>query len=142
MGGSRRLILSVLLSALCGLIASGCITPGKPAEEQDLLRTTEIYNKLMASHQFDKAISFVASPYRAEFDARSRKAQDLKILDHRLVNAIYLKEKGEAHLVVEFEYYYVSSPRKQFYTDTQKWLYVVEEGSGAWRLASPFPAFP
>lgn len=142
MQSTRSLTLTAVLITLCSLIASGCITPGKPAEEQDLLRTTEIYNKLMASHQFDKAISFVASPYRAEFDARSRKAQDLKILDHRLVNAIYLKERGEAQLVVEFEYYHVASPRKQLYTDTQKWLYVVEEGSGAWRLASPFPAFP
>lgn len=108
----------------------------------DFERDFKKYNELLRWHHFEDAGRFPAEAISGQFMERVKAAKNVAVVEYRVVSVRYNKEKKDAEVKVEIDYYLLSSGRIKTLVDTQKWAYLGKEGAGAWKLMSLFPEFP
>ena len=122
---------------------TACAGEALKSTREDLLSSITGYNDLLRRGEFDKAKSFVVESKQAEFDARAKAAQGVKVAEYRLMRTDFETEKGEE--IIDVELKYTISPGSEVKTliDKQKWsfVYVKEEKKKRWRLFSALPEF-
>ena len=135
----KRIIL--LLSAV--VLMGACQTMRNKSAIESFEQSSTTYNKMIRWDEMTSAQSaFPPEELREDYGRRVEAAKGVKITDYRVKSTECSPEKGEATVIVEFEYYREPSVTTRTVMDVQKWKYVDEKGSRAWRLMSLLPHFP
>lgn len=135
----KRIVLLLSAVALLG----ACQSMRNQSASDDFKRASDSYNNMIRWDEMESAQwAFPPEQLREEFGRRVESAKGVKISDYRVKRYECLPEKGEATVIVEFEYYHESSLKAKKVRDTQKWKYVDENGKKVWRLMSLLPLFP
>ena len=100
------------------------------------------YNDMIRWHDMSSAVSFAADSLGEEFMARVKAAKDVQVVEYRILKTKYNEAQGEAEVLVEIDYYRLSSNRLMTLVDVQKWAYIFEGGEKHWKLVSLLPEFP
>lgn len=130
----RKYLLAIILMVIS---LTACSHNVREEFDQSLRQ----YNDMFRWNELDTASMFVADSLREDFIARAKAANNLRIVDSRIVGARYDEKKHEASVDVRIDYYLISSARVKTLRDTQKWAYREERGVKGWRLMSPLPEF-
>ena len=135
----KRIIL--LLSAV--VLLGACQTMRNKSASESFEQSSTTYNKMIRWDEMTSAqYAFPHEELREEYGRRVESAKGVKITDYRVKSTECPPEKGEATVIVEFEYYREPSVTTRTVMDVQKWKYVDEKGSRSWRLMSLLPQFP
>jgi len=135
----KRIIL--LLSAV--VLLGACQTMKNKSASESFEQSSKAYNKLIRWDEMTSAQwAFPPEELREEYGRRVESAKGVKITDYRVKSTECSPERGEATVIVEFEYYREPSVTTRTVMDVQKWKYVDENGSRTWRLMSLLPLFP
>ncbi len=135
----KRIVLLLSAVALLG----ACQSIRNQSASDDFQRSSRSYNNMIRWDEMESAQwTFPPEQLREEFGLRVESAKGVKITDFRVKNMECIPEKGEATVIVEFEYYREPSLKAKTVRDTQKWKYVEENGKKRWRLMTLLPQFP
>jgi len=135
----KRIVL--LLSAV--VLLGACQTMKNKSASESFEQSSKAYNKLIRWDEMSSAQwAFPPEELREEYGRRVESAKGVKITDYRVKSTECSPERGEATVIVEFEYYREPSVTTRTVMDVQKWKYVDENGSRTWRLMSLLPLFP
>jgi hypothetical protein len=99
------------------------------------------YNDLLCRHDMFMAKNYLKNSLVENYMAMAYAAQDVRIVDCRVLWTRYDEIKGEAEAQVEVEYYTVSTQKVKTVLDTQRWAYTEDKGKRQWRLTSLLPEF-
>jgi len=132
----KALFFSLLLTA--ALIS--CNT--QRSIQADFEKNFRNYNELVRWHQLDEASLFPADSIAAGYRERLKNAENVAVVDYRVMNIKYDDKKKEAEVKVEIDYYKRNILSLKTVIDNQKWAYQEKEGKGLWRLMSLLPDFP
>ena len=135
----KRIILLLSVMALLG----ACETLRNQSASEDFQRSSKSYNSMIRWDEMESAQwAFPPEQLREEYGRRVESAKGVKITDYRVKKTECSPEKGEATVIVEFEYYREPSVSTKTVRDVQKWKYVDEGGKKTWRLMTLLPDFP
>jgi hypothetical protein len=131
---------SRLLAAIPLLIFVACcgLQHSAKAEFEESLSG---YNDSLCRHDMLMAKNYLEDSLVENYMAKVYAAQDVRIVDCRVLWTRYDEAKGEAEARVEVEYYTVSTQRVKTVLDTQRWAYTAIKGKRQWRLTSLLPEF-
>ena len=130
----KKFLLFLVLAA----VLAGCAS-NKIRDQFD--ESVESYNKSVRLLEWDSAGLFTADSISKEFRKRAEAAGDVRMIDCRITGKTLIVEKREAFVDVEIEYYKSFSPVVKTLHDRQKWEYLDENGTKAWKLVSLIPDF-
>jgi hypothetical protein len=128
-------VLACFLSAVL-LVVSACSSVHGKFEQ-----SITDYNDLLRWHKLEEASRFASDATSTEYVGRMLAAKNMKVFDYHIVRTNYSEAKKEAEVLVEFEYYTLSTNTLKTLLDVQKWAYVKEDGAMQWKLMSPLPEF-
>lgn len=135
----KRIVILLAAVALLG----ACETMRNRNAGEDFQESSKTYNRMIRWDEMETAQwAFPSEELREEFGRRVASAKGVKISDYRVKSTVCSPEKGEAIVIVDFEYYREPSYKVKTVRDTQKWKYVDERGKKVWRLTSLLPEFP
>ncbi len=132
----KTLFFSLLLTA----VLVSCNT--QRSIQADFEKNFRNYNELVRWHQLDEASLFPADSIAAGYRERLKDAENVAVVDYRVMNIKYDEKKKEAEVKVEIDYYKRNILSLKTVIDNQKWAYQEKEGKGLWRLMSLLPDFP
>ena len=132
----KTLFFSLLLTA----VLVSCNT--QRSIQADFEKNFRNYNELVRWHQLDEASLFPADSIAAGYRERLKNAENVAVVDYRVMNIKYDDKKKEAEVKVEIDYYKRNILSLKTVIDNQKWAYQEKEGKGLWRLMSLLPDFP
>lgn len=131
----------ILLSAVA--LLGACETMRNQNASDDFQQSSKMYNRMIRWDEMESAQwAFPPEQLREEFSRRVESAKGVKVSDYRVKSTVCSPEKGEATVIVEFEYYREPSYKVKTVRDVQKWKYVDENGKKIWRLMTLLPEFP
>jgi len=130
--------MKALLSVLMVVVLLGCSAYLVQWHFEDSL---DAFNQALRWHEWHKAGLYVSDSALKEFNAKMAEAQNVRLIDYRILNKKYDAEKREATVEVEIDYYKVLAYTLKTAHDTQKWAYVNENGIMSWKLVSGLPEF-
>jgi hypothetical protein len=99
------------------------------------------YNDSLRWNAWNRTGLYPSHSILEEFNKRIAAAENVRVVDCRIVSQTYSEERREATVRVEIDYYKVSSQTVRTLHDTQKWAYLQENGRKGWRLVSLLPEF-
>ncbi|MEA5114957.1 MAG: hypothetical protein VB050_13115 [Geobacteraceae bacterium] len=135
----KRIVILLSTVALLG----ACETMRNQNASDDLQQSSKMYNRMIRWDEMESAQwAFPTEQLREEFGRRVESAKGVKVSDYRVKSTVCSPEKGEATVIVEFEYYREPSYKVKTVRDVQKWKYVDENGKKIWRLMTLLPEFP
>jgi hypothetical protein len=117
---------------------AGCSSPQIRGEFDESLRG---YNESVRWREWSRTGLYPAHSILEEFNKRVAAAQNLRVVDYRIVSNTYSEERREATVGVEIDYIKASSQTVKTIHDTQQWAYLEENGKKGWRLLSLLPEF-
>ena len=132
----KTLFFSLLLTA----VLVSCNT--QRSIQADFEKNFRNYNELVRWHQLDEASLFPADSIAAGYRERLKNAENVAVVDYRVMNIKYDDKKKEAEVKVEIDYYKRNILSLKTVIDNQKWAYQEKEGKSLWRLMSLLPDFP
>ncbi len=136
-----KIRIVVLLSAIA--LLGACAAMRNQNASDDFQQSSTTYNRMIRWDEMEAAQwAFPTEQLREEFGRRVDSAKGVKITDFRVKSTACLPEKGEATVIVEFEYYREPSYKVKTVKDVQKWKYTDENGKKIWRLTTLLPEFP
>ncbi len=132
----------VVLFSLALLSLSACSYWRNMTAKQDFDDSSREYNRLVRWQEPEQACQlYVDKAIREQFLAKVQAAKEVKIVDYRVKSVECEVERNEATAKVELDYYIPPSIQIKTLEDTQKWVYVEENGNRFWQLKSLFPEF-
>ncbi len=129
-----RLFLSVTMIFL----VCACSHNIRPELDQSI----EKYNDLLSKNEFIVASMFADDSIKKQFTERVEAASgDIRIFDYDILNTSYDEAAKKATVIVDIEYYLISSRRAKKIRDVQQWAYIEKKEGGEWHLMTPLPEF-
>lgn len=100
------------------------------------------YIRMVRWHELDQALlTFADKSVHKEFQQRVTAAENVNVVDYRIKRSECRPEKGEAEVLIDWDYYIPPSVTVKTVTDLQKWAYMEENGQGKWVLMTLLPEF-
>jgi hypothetical protein len=104
--------------------------------------TSRGYIRLVRWHDFNKSTLFYVDDSLIEdFQKRVSAIKDVNIVDYRIKNTECRPEKGDAEVLIEWDYYIPPSVKVKTVQDAQKWRYIAEKDRERWVLMTLLPEF-
>lgn len=120
------------------LMVTACDTLAVKAEQCD--SSIRAYNRMIRWQEYESAEKAVEQAVLGEFRRRLT-GKELKVTDYRIKSLTCNAEKGEAEVILEYDYYLPPSTTMKTVEDAQKWHYSKEAAPGGWRVVTPPPEF-
>lgn len=128
----------LIVLGLSLLPLAGCDNLAVKAEQCD--SSIRAYNRMVRWQEYEGAEKAVEQAAREEFRRRLT-GRELKIADYRIKSLTCDPMKGEADVVIEYDYYLPPSTTLKTVEDQQKWRYSESAVPGGWRVVTPPPEF-
>jgi hypothetical protein len=140
-GNLMKTICLLLMSALLLMLLS-CESLRTSRISEDFDTTSKGYIKLVRWHEFNKStLIYVDDSLIEDFQKRVDAAKDVNVADYRIKNIECRPEKGDAEVLIEWDYYIPPSVKLKTVQDAQKWRYIDEKEQKRWVLMTLLPEF-
>jgi hypothetical protein len=140
-GNIMKTIRLLLMSAVLLMLLS-CESMRISRISEDFDTTSKGYIKLVRWHEFNKStLIYVDDSLIEDFQKRVDAAKDVNVADYRIKNVECRPEKGDAEVLIEWDYYIPPSVKIKTVEDAQKWRYIDEKVQKRWVLMTLLPEF-
>ena len=136
-----KILLAVILTLM--LTACGTLRNIKYTNiGSEFGKSARNYIQLVRWHELESAASTFVSPLLLEeYRVKMKDANNVRIIDYRVIKMECDPIKGEGTAKMELDYYRPPSVKVFTVEDLQKWSYEGEENNRTWRLRSFLPEF-
>ena len=137
-----KTIRLLLMSAVLLMLLS-CESMRFSAISEDFDTTSKSYIRLVRWHEFNKStLVYVDDTLIEDFQKRVDAAKDVNVVDYRIKNMECRPGKGDAEVLIEWDYYVPPSVTIKTVQDAQKWRYIDEKDiKKRWVLMTLLPEF-